>query len=147
MAEALGATYWLLGPAEDGYGPDLTRVLAAARCRTIHRGADATDAYAACDAVAFPSTWEGFGNPTVESAVHRRPLAIGDYPVAREIAAYGFKWFPADDPEPLARFLADPDRDLIEHNHAVARRHFSLASLAERLRALIGEAGWPITIP
>ena len=142
LAEGLGATYWLLGPAEEDYGPELERVLAAARCRTIHRPAPIADAYAACDAVAFPSTWEGFGNPAVESAVHRRPLAIGDYPVARELAAYGFRWFPAGDPRPLAAWLDAPDVSLLDHNEAIARRHFSFDRLVERLAALLREAGW-----
>ena len=46
LAEATGATYWLLGPAEDGYGPELDRLVAAgalsrsARLPTwrLHRG-------------------------------------------------------------------------------------------------------------
>ena len=141
LAEGIGATYWLLGPAEEGYGPIAASVLAAATCRTIwdptRLDVPAADAYAACDAVAFPSTWEGFGNPTIESAIFRRPLAIGDYPVAREIATHGFRWFPADDPAPLAAFLEDPDPGLLDHNHEVARAHFSLDALRTRLAALL----------
>ena len=144
LAEALGATYWLLGPAEEGYGPELARVLDGASCPVIHRSAPVADAYAAADAVAFPSTWEGFGNPTVESAVHRRPLAIGRYPVAAEIAAYGFRWFPADDPAPLAEWLDRPDPSLLEHNRSVARRHFSLDALAGRLERLLAAAPWRV---
>jgi hypothetical protein len=66
MAEALGADYWLTGPDEDGYGPELERLLAAATCpvhRRLPEGLTMDDAYAACDAVVFPSTWEGFGAP------------------------------------------------------------------------------------
>jgi glycosyltransferase involved in cell wall biosynthesis len=141
LAEAIGATYWLLGPAEEGYGPETARILGGASCRAIwdpeRLDVTAADAYAACDAVAFPSTWEGFGNPTVESAIFRRPLAIGDYPVAREIAAYGFRWFPADEPEPLRAFLDDPDPTLLDHNAAVAREYFSLDALRVRLAALL----------
>ena len=113
LAEAVRGVYWLLGPAEDGYGPELERLVARARCRVV-LGAPAgdcsiADAYAACDAVLLPSFWEGFGNPSVESATHRRPLAIGPYPVAAELAAFGFRWFDAADPSDLARWLDEPD--------------------------------------
>ncbi|MDQ1396850.1 MAG: mannosylglucosylglycerate synthase [Acidimicrobiaceae bacterium] len=144
IAEAIGATYWLLGPAEDGYGDELAAVLAGALRPVIHQPGRwaAADAYAACDAVLFPSTWEGFGNATVESAIHLRPLAIGPYPVAAELAAYGFRWFPSDDPGRLRRFLDRPDPALLEHNAAVARRHFSLTDLPARIDAVLTEAGW-----
>jgi mannosylglucosylglycerate synthase len=135
LAEGLGATYWLTGPAEEGYGPVLDEVLASARCRVLHRPAPTgmPDAYAAADAVAFPSTWEGFGNPLVESALHRRPLAVRGYPVAEELAALGFTWFPADDPAPLARFLESPEPGVLDRNRTLAKRHFSLEAVGDRL--------------
>ena len=83
-------------------------------------GCSIADAYAACDAVLLPSFWEGFGNPSVESATYRRPLAIGPYPVAAELAAFGFHWFDAADPAPLAHWLDEPDARVIAHNHRVA---------------------------
>ncbi len=147
LAEGLGATYWLVGPAEEGYAAELERVLATATVPVVRRLPDqvtVADAYAAADAVVLPSTWEGFGNPALESVIHRRPLAISPYPVAREIAAFGFRWFPADDAAPLARWLAapEPDRHLLDANLAIARRHFSLASLERRLARLLDDAGW-----
>ncbi len=145
LAEGLGATYWLLGPAEDGYGDELNRQLAGARVPVISGtppGITLSDAYAAADAVALPSTWEGFGNATIESALHRRPLAIGRYPVAREIAAFGFRWFPADDARPLAEWLTRPDRALLDTNAAIARRHFSLDAVERRLARVLTAAGW-----
>jgi len=143
MAEALGATYWLTGATEEGYGPTLDGILDGARCRVIRQDcADRVDLYAAADAVAFPSTWEGFGNPPVEAAIHRRPAAVGDYPVADELRALGFCWFPGEDPEPLASFLAQPDQALLDHNRAVAVEHFSEAAMRERLAALLDESGW-----
>lgn len=145
MAEALGADYWLTGPEEDGYGPELERLLAAATCRAHRRvpaGLTMDDAYAACDAVVFPSTWEGFGAPLIEASLHRRPLAVGDYPVAAELASFGFRWFPAADPTPLKAFLDQPDPGLLEANHAIARRHFSMEALTGQLAALLDERGW-----
>jgi glycosyltransferase involved in cell wall biosynthesis len=146
LAAKIGATYWLLGPAEDGYGPELERLWAGAPTPVRHGTGDGhldvVDAYAACDAVALPSTWEGFGNPSVESAVHDRPLAIGPYPVANELLAFGFRWFAHDDPDRLKAWLDDPDPSLLEHNHDVARRFFSVADLPDRLARLLGDAPW-----
>ncbi len=145
LCAAIGATFWLLGPAEDGYGPELDRLVAAARCRVLLGTAGApisvADAYAASDAIVLPSTWEGFGNPSVESATHRRPLAIGRYPVAEELAAFGFRWFSVEEPHALGQYLSDPDPGLLEHNAAVARRDFSLDALPERLDTVLASLG------
>ncbi len=208
LAEALGATYWLLGAAEDGYDDDLRSVLARARTRVVHaspvhrpgsgsrtgsgghgassrtgsggHGASSrtgsgrhspgsggsgsgeptgtfgtgtrhapeplrrpsvavtiADAYAACDVVVLPSWWEGFGNPAVESAVVRRPLAIGPYPVGRELARFGFRWFAHDDPAAIRSWLAERDPGLLDHNAEVADAHFALRSLPDQLASLL----------
>lgn len=144
LSESLGATYWLLGPPEEGYGPELERILDAARC-PVRRGfptpgCTVADAYAACDVVVLLSEWEGFGNPALESATHRRPLCIGAYPVAAELAAFGFDWFAEGDVDRLDQWLAAPDARLLEHNARVARRHFNLADLPSRLAPLIGDS-------
>ncbi|HEY6531722.1 MAG TPA: glycosyltransferase [Acidimicrobiales bacterium] len=146
VAEALGATYWLTGPAEEGYAATLHAVLADARrrgVRVVHQpGGSTADLYAAADVVAFPSSWEGFGNPPIEAAIHRRPAVVGHYPVADELRRLGFRWFDPDDPAALRRWLDAPDTDLLDHNAGVARRHLSLDAVAADLRAVLDEAGW-----
>lgn len=135
LAEAVGATYWLTGPAEEGYEDTLQEVLARAGCPVVHRAAPGSmaEAYAAADAVAYPSRWEGFGNPLVEAALARRPLAVHRYPVAVELSDLGFEWFPTDDPGPLDAFLDAPDDHLLERNRALAVGHFGIAAVAARL--------------
>jgi glycosyltransferase involved in cell wall biosynthesis len=140
LAERLGATYWLTGSAEDGYDDELAAVLGSARCPVRREAvADVASAYAACDAVAFPSTVEGFGNPVVESALARRPLAVRRYPVlVADLEPLGFRWFAHDDADGrLARFLEAPDEALLDHNEALAREHFSLDRLPAELAAVL----------
>ncbi len=141
VAEALDATYWLPGDAEEGYGDELARLVDAAGCPVVRapvpEGSRMADAYAAADLVVFPSTWEGFGNPTVESAIHRRPLAVAPYPVAEEIRRFGFRWFAPGDVDALDRFLRAPDEGLLDHNRRVAAEHFSLDRLPEELAAVL----------
>ena len=142
LAEALDATYWLLGPAEDGYGPELERLVALARCPVVlgatTGGCSIADAYAACDAVALPSLWEGFGNPSVESATYRRPLAIGPYPVANELARLRLPLVRRRRPRALGR-LAGPTRTRASSHtiSEVAAEHFNLADLPGRLSAVL----------
>jgi glycosyltransferase involved in cell wall biosynthesis len=145
LAAGLDAAYWLTGPAEDGYAGELQELLARAPVpvrRRLPGGTDMAGAYAACDAVVLPSSWEGFGLPLVESALHRRPIAVGDFPVAREIRAFGFRWFDARDPGPLRSWLADPDPALLDHNERLARTQFGLDALTRRLGRLL--AGTPV---
>jgi glycosyltransferase involved in cell wall biosynthesis len=147
LAIALGATYWLLGPPEDGYDEELARLMAAGKLRTAvlqgpaMPGATMADAYAARDVVTLPSTWEGFGNPSLESALYRRPMAVGPYPVGRELRNFGFHWFDIDDPSPLAAWLATPDPTLLDRNQALAQAHFSLRDLPERISAWLRRTG------
>jgi glycosyltransferase involved in cell wall biosynthesis len=146
LAKRLGATYWLTGPTEEGFGSELREILGTSRSRVLRGlpdGLRMTDAYAAADAVVLPSTWEGFGMPLIESALAERPLAVGNYPVALEVARFGFRWFPVDDPEPLRRFLADPDNTLLAANRRLAVRHFGPAALRARLQDSLSRFGLP----
>jgi glycosyltransferase involved in cell wall biosynthesis len=150
LTAAIGGTYWLTGPAEDGYQAELDALLAGGWVpvrRRLPFGVQMAGAYAACDAVVLPSSWEGFGLPLIEAALHRRPIAVGSFPVARELAAFGFRWFDADDPGPLRDWLADPDPALLDHNEAIARAHFDIDALARRLEPLLSDAPIPPAVP
>jgi glycosyltransferase involved in cell wall biosynthesis len=136
-------TYWLTGPAEDGYDRVLAEVMARTSLPlTVGRAAGAADAYAAADVVVFPSTWEGFGNPVVESAVARRLLVAHRYPVLDELVAAGVRVFSVDDAAEVAVWLKAPDRQMLETNREAARRRFSLADLPGRLDAAFSGHGW-----
>jgi mannosylglucosylglycerate synthase len=143
LAEQLGATYWLLGPAEEGYDDQLAWLLSTATVPVIHRaGGSIADIYAAADGIVFPSLWEGFGNPPIEAAIHRRPVIVGDYPVAYELEALGFRWFRASQLDDFAAQITTPDTELLDHNRELALEKFSIAASRDRIGALIEEAGW-----
>jgi glycosyltransferase involved in cell wall biosynthesis len=134
--------YWLTGPPEDGYDRALAEAVASTTLRVVHGRAGRTaDAYAAADVVVFPSTWEGFGNPVIESVVARRPLAVNRYPVLDEILA-GVRVFSVDDAAEVAAWLRAPDHSLLEANREIARRDFSLADLPDRLDAAFATNAW-----
>jgi glycosyltransferase involved in cell wall biosynthesis len=135
IAEVVGATFWLAGPAEEDYGPTLDALLEERRVPTIRglpAGVTIADAYEACDLVTFPSTWEGFGNPTIESAIHRKPLVVGTYPVLEELRAFGFHWYDIDT-------IELDDRKVLEHNYEVAAAHFDLRDLPKRIAGILGD--------
>ncbi len=133
LAEQLGATFWMAGRAEEGYGDTLAALLADARVpvvRGMPDGVSIDDAYEACDVVAFPSSWEGFGNPTIESAVHRKPVVVGHYPVLDELREFGFHWYDRSN-------VVLDDYAALEHNAEIAERYFDLRDLPSRLRRLV----------
>jgi glycosyltransferase involved in cell wall biosynthesis len=135
--------YWVTGPAEDGYEDGFTRALAAAELPvTVGRAPTAADGYAAADLVLFPSTWEGFGNPVVESIAHRRPIVVGHYPVLDELTGFGVELLSIDEPELVLDRLRTPRPDILEHNVDRLRGECSLADLPARLERAFADRGW-----
>jgi glycosyltransferase involved in cell wall biosynthesis len=146
LATELNATYWLTGSAEEDYADTLNELIVTARrdgLKVAHAPASsAADLYAAADVVVFPSTWEGFGNPPVEAAIHMKPAVVSHYPVAEELRALGFEWFDLDDVEALRQWFATPDVTMLDRNRTTAVRHLSREAMQLALRTLLDEAGW-----
>lgn len=143
LAEATGATYWLLGPPEDGYGDALARLLREARCRVIHQPwVGEADIYSAADAVVYPSTWEGFGNPPLEAALYRRHCVVGHYPFAGELRSLGFSFIDPDDSTTLRELIEAPDGHTLDLNEQLVKRHFSLEGVRRGIVELLDGAGW-----
>lgn len=133
IAHKVGAVFWMAGPPEEDYEPMLDALLDARRVPSIRGlpdGVSIDDAYEACDLVTFPSTWEGFGNPTIESAIHRKPLVVADYPVLRELKAFGFEWYDID-------HIELNDNAALDHNYDLAKRHFNLRDLPALIKPIV----------
>jgi mannosylglucosylglycerate synthase len=146
FAPGLALRLWISGPAEDGYTPVLERIVERARIPiTIGRAPTAGDGYAASDLVVFPSTWEGFGNPVVESIAHRRACAAYPYPVLAEIVAAGVRVFSTQQPETVAKFLAEQPavrERFFDANVNRARVSFSLVDLPRAIDETFASHGW-----
>ena len=144
LAERLGGIFWLLGQAEDGYGPSLERLINLSMTgvrRALPVGATMDDAYAGCDLVVMPSTWEGFGNPVIEAVTHRKPLARYPYPVIEEIEAHGFQFFDLEDIDGIRAAMNDPFAEFLDKNAAIAKANYDLSLLPARLAALLASVG------
>ncbi len=134
---------WITGPAEDGYDDVFARLVADSRVPvTVGRAASAPDAYSAADLILFPSTWEGFGNPVIESIAHRRPIVVGSYPVLDELHAFGVRLLSIDDPAAVQEWLRAPDPAVLETNVALVRPHCSLTDLPRRIAGVFDATGW-----
>jgi glycosyltransferase involved in cell wall biosynthesis len=137
---------WIAGPAEDGYADTLARVVERSDVPvTIGRATEVADAYAASDAVVFPSTWEGFGNPVIEAIAARRACAAFPYPVLAEIVAAGVRCFSTELPDVIVRFLAESEQrreTYFDVNLRRARLSFSLADLPAAIDQAFTAHGW-----
>ena len=146
LAPGLALQLWISGPAEDGYAPVLERIIERASVPiTMGRAATAGDTYAASDLVVFPSTWEGFGNPVVESIAYRRTCAAYPYPVLAEIVAAGVRVFSTQQPEAVVKFLAEEPavrERYFDTNISRARVSYSLADLPAAIDETFAAHGW-----
>jgi hypothetical protein len=71
---------------------------------------------------------------------------VGEYPVGKELRAFGFDWFDPTDSHGIAAALAEPDSPsvtaMLDCNERVAREHFSLGRMRNSLHQLLDGAGW-----
>jgi glycosyltransferase involved in cell wall biosynthesis len=137
--------YWLSGPAEDGYGSTLERIVERSPFPIVTGRVAPADGYSACDLVVFPSTWEGFGNPVIEAIGWRRPCAAAPYPVLAELLATGVRALSTERPEQVAQFLSEPreaQEQYFETNVRRARLSFDVADLPKALDEAFASVGW-----
>jgi glycosyltransferase involved in cell wall biosynthesis len=134
---------WITGPAEDGYDDVFAQLVNASQIPVVvGRAASAADAYAAADLVLFPSTWEGFGNPVVESIAHRRAIAVGNYPALDELRAFGVHLLSIDDPDEVHAWVRAPDPAVLDRNVELVRPHCSIVDLPQRIGRVFDATGW-----
>jgi mannosylglucosylglycerate synthase len=143
----VGGSYWLTGPAEEGYGAEAQRLLARPDIRTMWRDYDdigIDSAYAAADVILFPSSLEGCGLPPIEAAMRDRLAVVGSYPVADEWRELGFQWPRPDERRWLAQLLRDDAQraEVVEHNRTLAMQRFTVEAAAAQLASLMDSRGW-----
>ena len=119
---------------ERGTAPDGRKLF------TIH------DIYPQADLVAYPSTYEGFGNAFLEAVYHKCPIVCNRYAIYRaDIEPCGmrpvlFDGFPTDETvDEIHRVLSDTQyrEEMVEHNYGVARDFYSYEVLEAELRLMV----------
>ena len=151
LAMDLGAVYWLLGPPEDGYDPELERLVEAARhkIRVLagSRVARSDDCGRLCGLRSGDASFDLGGLRQPERRVGPLP------PSSRHRALPGGQGDPefrlsdgstSTTPHPWRLGWPSPDQDLLDRNQAVARAHFSLNDLPGRLEKWLAEGGRPV---
>jgi len=104
------------------------------------------DAYPHADLVTYPSLYEGFGNALMEAVYFKRLTVVNRYPVYNaDIKPLGFEFIEMDGfvddalVEKTISLLKTPQevKDMVEKNYAIAREHFSLEVLENKLREIL----------
>lgn len=106
------------------------------------------DLYIHADLVTYPSLYEGFGNAFLEAVYFGKPIVVNRYPVFREdLEPLGFETitmdgYVTDEVVQATEKLLDNRNEQnrrAHHNLRIARSHYSLELLEDRLMTLIGE--------
>ena len=104
------------------------------------------DAYRSADLVAYPSTYEGFGNAFLETIYFKKPIVCNRYAIYRtDIEPYGFKVILMDGfvdqatLDQVRALEADPDarQQIVEHNYQLGKRFFSYCRVAKELQLIL----------
>ena len=104
------------------------------------------DAYHHADLVTYPSIYEGFGNALVEAVFYKCPVVVNRYPVYNsDIRPLGFQFIELNgyvNESAIQRanqviYGAASIQEMVEHNFTVAKKHFSMEVLEQKLLAVI----------
>jgi glycosyltransferase involved in cell wall biosynthesis len=104
------------------------------------------DVYPHADFITYPSLYEGFGNAFLEAIYFKKPLLINRYAIfVRDIEPKGFDLVVMDgyltkkNIGDVRSILESPDvkNRIVEHNYAVASKHYSYAILRQWLSMLM----------
>lgn len=104
------------------------------------------DVYPHADLIAYPSTYEGFGNAFIEAIYFRKPILVNRYSAyVMDIEPYGFEVFEMDGyvtdevVEKIRRLMNNPGEIVpaLEKNYRLASRFFSYEVLRRKLRSLL----------
>jgi len=106
------------------------------------------DAYREADLIAYPSTYEGFGNAFLEAVYYKKPIFCNRYAIYQtDIAPFGFQaiemsGFVTDEViKEVRHVLTDHHhrQQIVDTNYEIASRHFSYQQLTTELRTILTE--------
>ncbi|NIL98176.1 MAG: glycosyltransferase [Planctomycetales bacterium] len=104
------------------------------------------DAYPHADLVAYPSTFEGFGNAFLEAVYYRKPIFCNRYTIFRtDIEPCGFEaivmeGFLTDEVvSQVRKVLTDHEyrQAMVEQNYRAARKYYSFERVEQELRSIL----------
>ncbi len=112
-------------PRDAGYGPQIDRLGLGPHIINLGmlRPEELAGLYRACDVMAFPSLYEGFGRPIVEAQACGLPVVVADTAPANEIGGRGIPTHPPHDAAALAAQLRTVLTDPAARAAVVAAGH------------------------